>query len=156
MTIHYDDPSVQVTATTIWVDGNTYQLSEVDEVWHRQGSRSWRVLAGRGALGAALAAPIVAAVLGVILALWLDASVTVTVAIVGVATLAGLGVGPLADTLFEYFDRSYARGSRQRELWIRWRGAPVQLLSTGDSLRFGQIYRALQRAMENLHSQRRR
>ena len=46
-------------------------------------------------------------------------------------------------------DRSYARGSRQLEIWARWRGREVRLLSTRDALRFGQIYRALQRAMEN-------
>ncbi|MER7444939.1 DUF6232 family protein [Micromonospora avicenniae] len=148
MTTYYDDRSVQVTSTAIRVDDRVYPLAEISMVWHRRGSRSWRVLAGRGALGAAMAGPLAAAVLGVGLALWLDRSPTVTIAIVGASVLVGLAVGPVADFLFEYLDRSYARGSRQRELWVRCQGRHVLLLRTGDALRFGQIYRAVQRAVE--------
>ncbi|MFD0788039.1 DUF6232 family protein, partial [Micromonospora azadirachtae] len=52
MTTYYDDRSVQVTSTAIRVDDRIYPLAEISMVWHRRGSRSWRVLAGRGALGA--------------------------------------------------------------------------------------------------------
>ena len=149
MITYYDDRSVQVTSTAIRVDGRAFPLAEIGLVWHQRGSRSWRVLAGRGALGVALAGPVVAAVLGVALAVWLHRSLTVTVAIVGASVLVGLAVGPLADFLFEHLDRSYARGSRQWEMWARWRGRPVLLLRTGDALRFGQVYRAVQRAMES-------
>ncbi|MEH0818672.1 MULTISPECIES: DUF6232 family protein [unclassified Micromonospora] len=149
MITYYDDRSVQVTSTAIRVDGRTFPLAEIDMVWHHRGSRSWRVLAGRGALGAALAGPLIAAMLGVALAVWLHRSPTVTIAIVGASVLVGLAVGPLADFLFEHLDRSYARGSRQLEMWARWRGRPVLLLSMGDALRFGQVYRAVQRAMES-------
>lgn len=149
MITYYDDRSVQVTSTAVRVDGRTFPLAELSMVWHRRGSRSWRVLAGRGAIGAALAGPLVAALLGIGLAVLLHRSPTVTVAIVGVSVLVGLGVGPLADFLFEHLDRSYARGARQWEMWARWRGQPVRLLRTGDALRFGQIYRAVQRAMES-------
>ncbi|MDZ5442415.1 DUF6232 family protein [Micromonospora sp. 4G57] len=149
MITYYDDRSVQVTSTAIRVDGRTFPLAELSMVWHRRGSRSWRVLAGRGAIGAALAGPLVAALLGVGLAVVLHRSPTVTLAIVGASVLVGLGVGPLADFLFEHLDRSYARGARQWEMWARWRGHPVRLLRTGDALRFGQIYRAVQRAMES-------
>ncbi|MFG1952984.1 DUF6232 family protein [Micromonospora sp. NPDC048830] len=148
MVTYYDDRSVQVTSAALRADGRTYPLAEIGAVWHHRGSRSWRVLAGRGAIGAALAGPLVAAGLGVTLALWLHRSLTVTVAIVGASVLVGLAVGPVADFLFEHLDRSYARGSRQLELWVRWRGRPVRLLRTGDALRFGQIYRAVQRAVE--------
>ena len=151
MITYYDDRSVQVTSTTVRVDGRTFRLAEITMVWHRRGTRSWRVLAGRGAIGAAMAGPLVAAVLGIGLAVWLHRSPTVTIAIVGASVLVGLAVGPVADFLFEHLDRSYARGSRQLEIWARWRGQPVRLLSTGDALRFGQIYRAVQRAVE--HSQ---
>ncbi|MEU8220288.1 DUF6232 family protein [Micromonospora taraxaci] len=151
MTTYYDDRSVQVTSTTVRVDGRTYALSDISMIWHRRGTRSWRVLVGRGAIGAALAGPLVAAVLGIGVAVWLHRSPTVTIAIVGASVLVGLAVGPVADFLFEHLDRSYARGSRQLEIWARWRGQPVRLLRTGDALRFGQIYRAVQRAVE--HSQ---
>jgi hypothetical protein len=130
------------------VDGRTFRLADISMVWHQRGTRSWRVLVGRGAIGAALAGPLVAAALGIAFALWLDRSLTVTIAIVGASVLIGLAVGPVADFLFEHLDRSYARGSRQLEIWARWRGQPVRLLCTGDALRFGQIYRAVQRAVE--------
>ncbi|GIJ29298.1 hypothetical protein Vqi01_44600 [Micromonospora qiuiae] len=148
MVTYYDDRSVRITSVAVTVDGDAYPLTEITEVWHHRGSRSWRVLAGRGALGAAMIGPVVAAVAGIALAVWLDGSATLTVAIIGVSILTGLAAGPLADQLFEHFDRSYARGSRPREVWIRWRGHPVRLLRTPDALRFGQIYRALQRALE--------
>ncbi|MEU7995979.1 DUF6232 family protein [Micromonospora sp. NPDC049060] len=148
MITYYDDRSVQVTSTAVRVDGRTFRLADISMVWHQRGSRSWRVLVGRGAIGAALAGPLVAAALGIALALWLDRSLTVTIAIVGASVLIGLAVGPVADFLFEHLDRSYARGSRQLEIWARWRGQPVRLLCTGDALRFGQIYRAVQRAIE--------
>ncbi|MDG4792659.1 DUF6232 family protein [Micromonospora sp. WMMD1082] len=148
MVTYYDDRSVQVTSAAVTVDDHVYPLTEITEVWHHRGSLSWRVLAGRGAIGAAMVGPLVAAVIGVAIGVWLDRSATVTVAIIGVSILIGLAAGPVADQLFEYLDRSYARGSRQREVWIRWRGHPVRLLRTPDALRFGQIYRAVQRAME--------
>ncbi|KAB1919305.1 DUF6232 family protein [Micromonospora noduli] len=151
MITYYDDRSVQVTSTTVSVDGRSYKLADITMIWHRRGTRSWRVLVGRGAIGAALAGPLVAAVLGIAVAVWLHRSPTVTIAIVGASVLVGLAVGPVADFLFEHLDRSYARGSRQLEIWARWRGQPVRLLRTGDALRFGQIYRAVQRAVE--HSQ---
>ncbi|MEU0550801.1 DUF6232 family protein [Micromonospora sp. NPDC005979] len=148
MITFYDDRSVRVTSNAVQVDGRSYPLAEITMVWHRRGSRSWRVLAGRGAIGAALAGPLVAAVIGIGVAVWLHRSPTVTIAIVGASVLVGLAVGPVADFLFEHLDRSYARGSRQLEIWARWRGQPVRLLHTRDALRFGQIYRAVQRAME--------
>ncbi|MGC4896352.1 DUF6232 family protein [Micromonospora sp. DT31] len=149
MITYYDDRSVRVTSTAVRVDEHTYPLAELTTVWHRRGDRSWRVLAGRGAIGAALVGPLVAALLGIALALWLHRSAVVTIAIVGVSVLLGLAVGPLADVLFEHLDRSYTRGSREMEMWARWQGRPVCLLSTRDALRFGQIYRAVQRAMES-------
>ncbi|MGW5077552.1 DUF6232 family protein [Micromonospora echinospora] len=156
MITYYDDRSVQVTSTTVRVDGRSYPLAELTTVWHRRGERSWRVLAGRGAIGAALAGPLVTAVLGIGLAVWLQRSAVATIAIVGVSVLIGLAVGPLADFLFEYLDRSYARGSREMEIWADWRGRPVRLLHTRDAMKFGQIYRAVQRAMESLPAAPRR
>ncbi|MFD6661291.1 DUF6232 family protein [Micromonospora chalcea] len=150
MITYYDDRSVQVTSTAVRVDGRSYPLAELTTVWHRRGERSWRVLAGRGAIGAALAGPLVTAVLGIGLAVWLQRSAVVTIAIVGISVLIGLAVGPVADFLFEYLDRSYARGSREMEMWADWRGRPVRLLHTRDAMKFGQIYRAVQRAMESL------
>lgn len=144
----YDSATVTVTSELVRVGGRAFRLSELDQVWHERGRRSWSVLAGRGALFAAIAGPVVAATLGVVAALRLDASVTVTIAIVGFSALVGLAVAPVADFLLEYVDRSYARGAHPLELWVRWRGRPLRLLQSRDALEFGKIYRAVQRAAE--------
>jgi hypothetical protein len=144
----YRDPAVRVTSEVIEVDGRRYALAELARVWHRRGERSWRALAGRGALGLAMLVPLGLGLVGVAVALSVGASPTVTVAMVLGAVLVGFLAGPLADVLLEYLDRSYSRGSRQIEIWALWRGSPVLLLRTGDQLRFGKIYRALQRALE--------
>jgi hypothetical protein len=148
MVTYYSDKSVQITSDAIRIGGHRYPLRELARVWHSRGARSWRAIAGRGAIGMLLLGPRVAAALGIVVALTVDASLNVTVAIVGVSILLGLGAGPLADVLLEHMDRSYARGSRSLEIWATWRGQSVLLLETGDALRFGQIYRALQRALE--------
>lgn len=44
-----------------------------------------------------------------------------------------------------------ARG-KGREIWAIWRGKEVMLLRVPDKTRFGQIYRAIQRAFEQLPS----
>jgi hypothetical protein len=149
MVTYYDDKSVQITSEAIRIGGRRYPLRELARVWHSKGARSWRAIAGRGAIGMVLLGPLVAAAFGLVIALTVHASLDVTIAIVGVSCLIGLGVGPLADFMLERMDRSYARGSRSLEIWATWRGQQVLLLQTGDALRFGQIYRALQRALES-------
>jgi hypothetical protein len=144
----YRDPTVQVTSAAIEVDGRAYALAEFARVWHRRGERSWRAVAGRGALGLAMLAPVGLGLVGLAVALSVDASAPTRVAMVLGAVLVGFLAGPLADVLLEHMDRSYARGSREIEIWALWRGRPVLLLRTADQLRFGKIYRALQRALD--------
>jgi hypothetical protein len=148
MTVYYRDPTVQVTSDTVRVAGRAYPLSELTRVWHRRGERSWAALAGRGALGVAMIGPLVAAAIGIVVALRLDLSPLNTVAVVLAACLVGLAAAPVADLALERLDRSYARGTHRHEIWVQWRGAPVLLWQTRDALRFGQVYRALQRALE--------
>ncbi|GAB3153571.1 hypothetical protein GCM10027290_46580 [Micromonospora sonneratiae] len=149
MITYYDDRTVRVTSEAIRVQGRSYPLRGLARVWHQRGRRSWRALAGRGALGAALIGPVVAAVIGLVIALGIDASLTVTITLVGIACLIGLAAGPIADLLLERLDRSYARGAHDLEIWADFQGRTVLLLHTRDALRFGQIYRALQRALES-------
>jgi hypothetical protein len=149
MITYYDDRGVRVTSNAIRVADRSYPLRALGRVWHVQGARSLRTVVGRGAIGAALIGPVVAAALGVAVGLSLDVSTPVTVLIVGLSILVGLAVGPLADFLLERMDRSYARGARALEMWAEVAGRPTLLLETADALRFGQIYRAVQRAVEN-------
>lgn len=150
MITYYDDRFVRVTSAAMRVGGRSYPLTELTGVWHRRGARSWRVMAGRSALAAALIGPVVAAALGIVVALSIHASTTTTVTLVGVSCLVGLAAGPLADLLLDRLDRSYDRGAHDLQLWAEVRGTPVLVLQTRDALKFGQIYRALQRAMESM------
>jgi hypothetical protein len=93
--------------------------------------------------------PIVVGVFGIAIALAVHASVAATIALVGGGILVGLAAAPLADVLLDRVDRSYDRGSRRLEIWARVRGHDVLLLHTDNAQRFGQIYRALQRAIES-------
>nr|MDT0663082.1 DUF6232 family protein [Micromonospora sp. DSM 115978] len=156
MTTFYDDGPVRVTSEALRIGPRAYPLAELGQVWHQRGRRSWGVLANRGALLMAIVGPLVAAVFGIVVALKLHTSPTVTVAIVGVSILLGLAVGPVADLLLEHVDSTYTRGSHPLEIWAQWRGVPVRLLHTRDALRFGKIYRALQRAMEQTAAPARR
>jgi hypothetical protein len=148
MITYYRDRDVLVTSTGVRMGGRNYRLGEFAQVWHKRGRRSWTAVAGRGALGLAILIPIVVGALGIGVALLIDASTGTTVALVGGGILIGLAAAPLADVLLEYVDRSYDRGSRSLEIWGRVRGSDVLLLRTDNAQRFGQIYRALQRALD--------
>ena len=148
MITYYRDADVLVTSTGVRMGGRDYRLSELARIWHTRGRRSWRTIAGRGALGLAILVPVLVGVVGILIALLIDAGTTTTVALVGGGILVGLCAAPMADVLLEFVDRSYDRGSRSLEIWGRVRGADVLLLRTGNAQRFGRIYRALQRALD--------
>jgi uncharacterized protein DUF6232 len=145
---YYRDPDVLVTSTGVRISGRDYRLSDFRQVWHTRGRRSWSAVAGRGALGLAMIIPVLVGVLGVMVALVIDASTAMTIALAGGGVLIGLAAAPLADVLLEFVDRSYDRGSRRLEIWAKIHGSDVLLLATDNAQRFGQIYRALQRALD--------
>jgi hypothetical protein len=149
MITYYRDPDVLVTSTGVRMSGREYRLSDFAQVWHRQGRRSWSAVAGRGVLGIAMIVPLVIGAVGVLVALVINASTAATVALIGGGILIGLAAAPLSDVLLEFVDRSYDKGSRRREIWARVRGSEVLLLDTDNAQRFGQIYRALQRALDH-------
>ena len=149
MTTYYQDSDVLITSTGVRMCERDYRLDELARVWHRRGRRSWRAIAGRGALAIAIITPIIIGALGIMIALLIDASTATTIALAGGGLLIGLASAPLADVLLEFVDRSYDRGSHRREIWARVGGDDVLLMTTADKRRFGQIYRALQRALDD-------
>ncbi|BCJ54544.1 hypothetical protein Asp14428_60190 [Actinoplanes sp. NBRC 14428] len=149
MVTYYRDRDVRVTSGGVRIGGHDYRLDDFAQVWHERGRRQWKAVAGRGALGLAMMTPLVVGALGVLVALVIDASVATTIALVGGSVLIGLAAAPLADVLLEFVDRSYDRGSRRLEIWADVRGARTMLVRTDDAQRFGQIYRALQRALDH-------
>jgi hypothetical protein len=145
---YYRDAEVLVSSAGIRMGRREYRLSDVARIWHRRGTRSWGAAAGRGMLGLAMLTPIVLGAVGIAIALVVRGSAATTIALIGGGVLIGLAAAPLADVLLERVDRSYDRGSRCLEIWGRIRGRDIVLLRTDNAQRFGQIYRALQRALE--------
>jgi hypothetical protein len=148
MITYYRDPEIAVTSAGVRTAGREYPLGEFARVWHKRGRRRWSGAASRGVLGLAMVTPILLGVLGIAVAFAVDASTSTTVALIGGGVLIGLAGMPLADVLLDRVDRSYDRGSRRLEIWGRTRDGDLLLLRTDNAQRFGQIYRALQRALE--------
>jgi hypothetical protein len=146
---YYRDREVLITSTGVRMASGDYRLDAIQQVWHKRGRRDWSKVAGRGALGLAMILPVVVGALGILIALVLHASTVTTIALIGGGILVGLAAVPLADVLLEQVDKSYDRGSRRLEIWGRVPGGDVLLLRTHDRQRFGQIYRALQRALDS-------
>jgi hypothetical protein len=151
MITYYRDPEVLVTSTGVRMGGRDYRLGDFAQIWHKRGRRTWGAAAGRGALGLAILTPIVVGLIGIAVALVIHASAGTTVALIGGGILLGFAAAPLADVLLELVDRSYDRGNRRLEIWGRTGRGDVLLLHTDNAQRFGQIYRALQRALDTSH-----
>lgn len=146
--IYYRDSSVTVTSDGIEVDGVLTPFDELTRVWHRRHSVSVRAVAGRGALGLSLLAPILTSAAAVLLALKLELSTATRVVIIAAAVLVGLGTALLIDPVLDRMDASFDRGVHQHEIWAERDGVEFRLLATRDAARFGRIYRALQRAVD--------
>ena len=156
MILYYRDPTVQVTSESIRVDEHVVRVADIAYVWHERGRRTARIHSrrlGRGLLVLLLSLPPLLALLCVVglgyaawdRNQWGLAATVIVVFVVGCAVLL-----PFLEVPLSWLDRSYDRGDNQHELWIHCHGQPegVRLLSSSDGQRFGQIYRAVQRAVE--------
>lgn len=154
MTLYYRDDSVQVTSEAIHAGGQVVALADVTYVWHARGATTMAVrgrVLGRGVLVLLLSLPPLVALVCVLSLAWAaqdrgdwkPALLTLAALVV-----AGLALAPFLELPLGWLDRSYERGSRVHELWVQHHGREVMLLRTPDALRFGQIYRAVQRAVE--------
>jgi len=153
MITYYRDDSVQITSRAIQVDRRTYPLGELATVYFRDGGREpagWRILGSRIALALAPPALVVAAIALVLVTIQMDAGGVTKLILFMVAGMLALATFPLLDLTLGGIERTYDRGTRVHEIWARWRGTDVMLVRTADKARFGRIYRALQRAIEQL------
>jgi len=156
MTTYYRDDRVQITSSALRVDGATYRLSELSYVWHQRGMADRRAVARRlgqwalwllaGAIGLACAVKTPA-----ILRLGSGVpDLAIRIAFVLAASGAALAIGwPLIELVLAGLDHVYVHGVVVQEIWAQWHGQEILLLRSSDKLRFGQIYRALQRAVED-------
>lgn len=155
MPTYYRDESVRVTESVIEVGARRIPLRELRYVWHEAGRPTLRTTyrrMGRLALIAVLILPVVVGAV-VIANLVVSASgVAARLAVAAVLLVVGLALLLLLAPVIEFpmmaLERSYDRGTGVREIWVRWHDQDLMLLRTSDSARFGKIYRALQRAIE--------
>ncbi|SCF33203.1 hypothetical protein GA0074695_5705 [Micromonospora viridifaciens] len=154
MTLYYRDDAVQVTSEVIHTGRHVVRLADIAYVWHARGATTLAVrgrVLGRGVLVLLLSLPPLIALVCVLSLAWAAqdrGNWPLALIILAVFVVAGLAVAPFLEVPLGWLDRSYERGNRVHELWVQHHGREVMLLRTPDALRFGQIYRAVQRAVE--------
>ncbi|GHJ56195.1 hypothetical protein Nm8I071_55020 [Nonomuraea sp. TT08I-71] len=154
MALYYRDDAVQVTSEAIHAGGHVVALADVTYVWHARGATTLAVrgrVLGRGVLVLLLSLPPLVALVCVLSLAWAAqdrGDWKLALVIVAAFVVVGLALTPFLEVPLGWLDRSYERGNRVHELWVQHHGREELLLRTPDALRFGQIYRAVQRAVE--------
>jgi hypothetical protein len=144
MTTYYRDNAVYVGTDGFQVEDQAYRLADLELVWHRRGPR--------GGAGVALIAGrfllvfVVLAMRGVDFKGY-DSTTILAGAVAGVVLATAVGLF-LVEGLITVIERSYEKGSVEHQIWARHSNMDILLFATRDKLRFGKIYRALQRAIE--------
>lgn len=162
MTTHYRDEQVVVTSAYLRINGRTWQLSELDYVWHREIRPDWRVrsrTAGRGVLnilmilsGFAGAAVLIAVLSSAYIELQISSVPKNTLIVVAILLLLAGFVPLIWEWALTRVDDSYDKGDAIYEMWATIHGTHVLLLRLPDAARFSKIYRGLQRALEDAES----
>ncbi|GIF02649.1 DUF6232 family protein [Actinoplanes siamensis] len=144
MRIYYQDADITVAASGVEVGGRRYPLAEIEGAW-RQARRAVgrRVLTSLAVLLVVLAAE----VLIVLLTRWVWAGRTL--AVVAAALLVRVVAQLMAGTSALQAVEDIRRYGRSRELWVSVAHAPVLLICTDDAIRYGQVCRALTRALDD-------
>jgi hypothetical protein len=152
MRTYYRDKHVHITSQAFYIGDSCYPLDQLGEVWRaRRSVAVRRVLVGLGIVALAVLFRVVSSYvwwlggLGRAVGRWVSGNpLTVTV----VAAL-GLGLGMLGvlavEAVLSAIEDIRGHG-RNLELWATVDGHPVLLWRTNDSVRFGQVCRALVRA----------
>ena len=153
MTTFYRDKAVYVGSDGFQVEDQAYRLSDLELVWHRRGPRGApgvALIAGRFLLLFAVLGGIAAAgfaMRGIDLSGYSTGTILAG-AVAGMVLAVALGLF-LVDGVITLIERSYEKGSVEHQIWARCANTDVLLFSTRDKLKFGKIYRALQRAIEH-------
>jgi Family of unknown function (DUF6232) len=148
MTTYYRDDSVLVNSDSIIVDGRWYPLADLDDVWLEEGAwqaeRALAVLIMRSLVAAAGVA-LLAAIVAVVSAPHHPGHGRVPDWVVWAYLMASpvvLGV------LIVAAERTKDRGLRTLRLCAQRDGRAIPLYTTTNARRFGQVHRAVLRALE--------
>jgi hypothetical protein len=151
MLVYYRDKRILITAAAIWVDGEPHTFDRLERVWRESGGASrvllrWlAVLVGALAAGYALSAALPD--LRRHYDNWLTAGAGASVVILIGALVAGGLLVLLLEAILYGIEGAREHG-RYHELWVVRDGEQLLLVRMSDSTKFGQVYRALTRAME--------
>jgi hypothetical protein len=154
--VYYRDRHVMVTSAALHIDDVRIPLARLEYVWHREGQAEPQVrlrMAHRGVIGFGL---VVGALLAVIGVLYLFATILgkaanagrVLLPLAGVVALIGFA-GPILEIALHRVDHSVDQGHHVHEICAVIDGVERRLIRVADTHRFGKIYRALERAMED-------
>ena len=157
MIVYYRDRHVAVTSEALLIDNVRIPLARLEYVWHREGPAEARVrmrIAQRGVIGFGLIIGLLLALIGV---LYLFAKVIgqsasagkVLLPLAGVVALIGFA-GPILEIALQRMDTSADQGHQVYEICAVIDGVERRLIRIADAHRFGKIYRALQRALEDI------
>ncbi|MET7392556.1 DUF6232 family protein [Dactylosporangium sp. NPDC005572] len=151
-TTYYRDNVVHVSSGGVQVDTAWYPLDSLDYVWHRRTGRLRHGLYMLFTRGGA-----VVVVIGLLVGAGLFArridftgeerTMYIAGGILGVIVIGGI-VAFSVEGLLDLLDRAHDHGKGVHEIWVRMAGGEFMIYSTTDAPKFGQIYRALQRAVE--------
>jgi hypothetical protein len=152
MTTYYRDNAVYVGTDGFQVEDQAYRLADLELVWHRRGPRGGAgvaLIAGRFLLVFVVLGGIAAAALAMrgVDFKGYDSTTILAGAVAGVVLATAVGLF-LVEGLITVIERSYEKGSVEHQIWARHSNMDILLFATRDKLRFGKIYRALQRAIE--------
>lgn len=156
MIVYYRDRQVEITSEVLRLGDVAFRLVDLDYVWHTEGERDSKVKMRpfrRRAVGFALVMGSLLIVIGIIylLALSIGQAATagrVLLPLAAVVALIGFA-GPLLEMALHSVDHSHDQGNQVHEIWAIIGGTERMLLRISNTSRFGKLYRALQRAIEN-------
>jgi hypothetical protein len=142
MRVYYQDAEICVASSGVWVDGRRYPLGVIGPAW-RARRRSW----GPRVIIAAVLLPVIVVV-------------ELSVGVLGWWVIPGSGLALLALILFVHLVARLVGAAfglraiedirqygRSHELWASVGDTTVLLLRTDDAIRYGQVCRALTRAL---------
>lgn len=152
MTTFYWRDGVHVTSTALHVDGHTFPFRDLDAVWIEHGSRRYARTAAVLLLRTLVVAAALAMIAGVLVLVFGGRTPVLGGLEPGTRSALGWGAllgGPFVlGALFYGAERVHDRGTREMFLCGRRDGQDILLYGTTNQMRFGQIHRAVVRALE--------
>lgn len=151
-TTYYRDHEVHINSDGVRVAAAWYPLETLTYIWHRRSGRLAQgayMLATRGGsvvliIGLLIAAGVVARRIDFT---GPDSTMHIAGGILGVIIVGGI-VAFSVEGLLDLLDRAHEHGKGVHEIWVRTSTGESMIYATTSAPKFGQIYRALQRAVE--------